>query len=101
MATSTIKNTRPTGIGDPINLIPYNSASNAYTAPEDGLVTVDVAGTSGNNVTINIDGINFISVAGISGSTQTLTIPVYKGMIMYTRFNVGNNNYARYRPFTY
>ena len=103
MANSTIKNNSPSAIGEAVDLTPYTSSTNYYTIPSDGLLTVDVAGGStGNNVTMNIDGINLIAVAGSSAQvTQTLSIPVYKGMKVYTRFNIGNGNYARYRPFIY
>lgn len=101
MATSTIKRNKPRGFGTAVVLDGYTSASNVYTVPTDGMVTISSNYPSQNYITLNVNSANVASCNGGGKTDETSSFPVYAGDRVYLVYNVGTGNTARFRPYTY
>lgn len=90
--------------GTAITITSYNSASNSYTIPKDGIIRLFCWYTSGNYIAINVadaDGTNANSFQIMSTGTahRIIPIPVFKGQKVWVGPNNGSNNAAEYIPF--
>ena len=96
---------RPTGYGTSVDITSYNSSSNMYTCPSDGVIRIQCTYRSNAYITLNNEdgeGLAQCSSTGNAnmGGNLLSSTPVFTGMKVYV-VNNSTYNYAHFIPYTY
>lgn len=97
--TFAISSGKYSGYGSPVSLMAYNSESNTYTVPENGLVTLITTPTNARVGVRNLNyptGSNYMAMArGDTGVGGMVTVPVLKGdRMFYTVLSGGAESFT-------
>lgn len=97
---------KPTGYGTAVNITSYNSNTNMYTCPSDGIVKCEGNYRSTSYMQIfNEDGVCILEAVSNgtnnNAGTSITSMPVYAGMELYCVQSSNNYNYAYFVPYTY
>lgn len=94
------------GYGTAIDISSYNTSSNKYTVPSDGIVKLICNYRSTAYIAVKIcnsddSGEQTYQIGAAGSATEYLCIPVFKGQKVYRSANngAGGNNFVNYFPY--